>query len=1220
MKLGLTSRIALSFVLLSATLLATVGVLSYRSGSKSLEADAMSETLSKAVETEAGLNAWISERLSDIGEIAGQADVVEKAARLIAAPPGSAEARSAHDIVLQELEPHVSVLSSNFVEMFVIGAESGKVVASTTASEEGKSKFGHPYFDRGKTNLYLQPLYSSADEGVPAMTAGIPMRASDGRVVAILAGRFNLASINVITQRRTGLHQTEDSFLFNAEKFALTQPRFMTEPAVLRRKIDTQAVRLCIAHNNGVVVAPDYRGVPSIAAYRWNTNNQFGLIVKIDKIEALAPARAFGWSLGLIGIFALVAAIVIASVVARTITKPLNTLTTRVRNFAEKDVRGPLRASSEDEVSVLAGEFDRMAGRVAERTAELAKSNDALQVENAERKQIEEILQQRVTLAELEADVGTALTKGGTLAEMLRQCCEAIVLRLDGAFARVWTLNEKENMLELEASAGIYTHLNGPHGRVPVGKFKIGLIAEERKPHLTNGVVGDPRVGDQEWAKREGMVAFAGYPLILEDRVVGVVAMFARHTLTEASLQAMASISNNLAMGIERKRVEEQLRWKTALLEAQVDSSLDGILVVNENNKKILQNERTVELLKLPQHIAENEGGMQQLQWVTERVKNAAQFIEKVKYIRAHPNEITRDEVEFKDGTILDRYSSPVVGKDGKSYGRIFAFRDITERKRAEDALRESEEKFRQLADNITEVFWMTSPDLKQIHYISPGYERIWGRSMESLYANPHQWVDAIVPAEREHAFAAFASLMGNASEADVEYRIARPDGALRWIHDRGFQVRDSEGKVIRLAGFASDVTARKLSEEKLKLFRSLIDRSHDGIIVADAVTGHCLDANESGYRMLGYSRDEMMALTAFDVTAGLDRSKFEAANAKIEEKGHAVVEIHHQRKDGTIFPSETTLSFVNLDRTYLVAIVRDITERKRTEAELETSHKQLLEASRMAGMAEIASSVLHNVGNVLNSVNISTDIMTNSIKKSKVSSLGRVVVLLQEHAHDLGEFLTQDPSGQHVPTILARLSEHLMAEEGKISSELDSLRRNVEHIKEIVAMQQNYARAGGVKETIDLTTLVEDSLRLNEGAFRRHGVEVVRELAKIPPMNVEKHKILQILVNLVRNAKYACDESGHANGRLTMRMTNGDGTVKISVIDNGIGIPPENLTRIFNHGFTTRKSGHGFGLHSSALAAKEMGGSLSVCSGGLGQGATFTLELPCPTEESPHE
>jgi signal transduction histidine kinase len=270
--------------------------------------------------------------------------------------------------------------------------------------------------------------------------------------------------------------------------------------------------------------------------------------------------------------------------------------------------------------------------------------------------------------------------------------------------------------------------------------------------------------------------------------------------------------------------------------------------------------------------------------------------------------------------------------------------------------------------------------------------------------------------------------------------------------------------------------------------------------------------------------------------------------------------------------------------------------------------------------MAEIATNVLHNVGNVLNSVNISAGLIVESMKKSQASGLARVVALMQEHAHDLGEFITLDSRGKHLPDHLARLSEHLIANHDLVVSELDSLRKNVEHIKEIVAMQQSYAKVGGVKEMTNIVSLVEDSMRMNGGALSRHRVEVIREFENVPPMSLEKHKILQILVNLVRNAKYACDDSGRLDKRMTVRVANGAGRVRISVIDNGIGIPPENLTRIFNYGFTTRKDGHGFGLHSGALAAREMGGSLTVKSDGLHQGAAFTLEFPYPSQEKSHE
>jgi signal transduction histidine kinase len=296
------------------------------------------------------------------------------------------------------------------------------------------------------------------------------------------------------------------------------------------------------------------------------------------------------------------------------------------------------------------------------------------------------------------------------------------------------------------------------------------------------------------------------------------------------------------------------------------------------------------------------------------------------------------------------------------------------------------------------------------------------------------------------------------------------------------------------------------------------------------------------------------------------------------------------------------------------------IAERERMQVQIEQSHKELLHASRQAGMAEIATNVLHNVGNVLNSVNISTGLLVEGVKQSRASSLARVVVLLREHAHDLGEFITHDSRGKHLPAHLARLSEQLQAEQETSVRELDSLQRNVEHIKEIVAMQQNYATFGGVNEMVNVVNLVEDSLRINAGALSRHRVEVIREFETVPPLNVEKHKVLQILVNLLRNAKHACQDSKRADKRLTVRVANGEGRIRISVIDNGVGIPPENLMRIFNHGFTTRKDGHGFGLHSGALAAREMGGSLTVHSDGPGHGAAFTLELPCPAQENSHE
>ena len=289
----------------------------------------------------------------------------------------------------------------------------------------------------------------------------------------------------------------------------------------------------------------------------------------------------------------------------------------------------------------------------------------------------------------------------------------------------------------------------------------------------------------------------------------------------------------------------------------------------------------------------------------------------------------------------------------------------------------------------------------------------------------------------------------------------------------------------------------------------------------------------------------------------------------------------------------------------------QEIEERTRMEREVENTHKQLLLASRQAGMAEVATSVLHNVGNVLNSVNGSATLIVDKIKQLKIPSLAKTADLLVENAAAPG-YLSTDEKGKQIPGYLKSLGGHMANAQDVCVKEMESLRQHIEHIKDIVAMQQTYARLAGMTETVKVSEMVDDAIRMNTGALTRHNVTLVRDFQHDVAVEVEKHKVLQILVNLIRNAKYACDEAESAAKRVTIRtVLSAPERIQIQVIDNGVGIPPENMLRIFNHGFTTRKEGHGFGLHSSANAAKELGGSLTAQSAGPGQGATFILELP---------
>lgn len=439
---------------------------------------------------------------------------------------------------------------------------------------------------------------------------------------------------------------------------------------------------------------------------------------------------------------------------------------------------------------------------------------------------------------------------------------------------------------------------------------------------------------------------------------------------------------------------------------------------------------------------------------------------------------------------------------------------------------------------------------------------------------------------------------------------------AMAWIHLLRRQVR-AQTEVIREKLRESAETAEKLAAEK-QLLATLIDHMPDHVFARDP-QGKFLLANSTyvGFHGLG-PMERMPGRSMYDCfpePVARERLERDAVLLRGEEE---LLQEEMLLADSTgakhwIHTIRVPLMDQQGKITGLVGISRNVTGRKRAEAEMERMHQQLLEVSRNAGMAEVATSVLHNVGNVLNSVNVSASIISDQVRSSRAGKIADVSKLLKENAANPGHFFTEDPRGRQLPGYIESLAAHLETERAAMLKELDSLGKNVEHIKDIVAMQQSYAVVRGVVDTVPVADLIEDALRLNAAAIERHGVVLKRNYdpARLPTITVEKHKVLQILINLIRNAKYACDESGRTDKVLTLSAANGDGRVRISVRDNGVGIRPEHLNRIFNHGFTTRKTGHGFGLHSGALAAKELAGSLTVHSDGPGCGAIFTLELP---------
>ncbi len=443
----------------------------------------------------------------------------------------------------------------------------------------------------------------------------------------------------------------------------------------------------------------------------------------------------------------------------------------------------------------------------------------------------------------------------------------------------------------------------------------------------------------------------------------------------------------------------------------------------------------------------------------------------------------------------------------------------------------------------------------------------------------------------------------GAVLEVEVEANAARLGGRTAWIVT------------------VLDVTERKRNERALEeerhMLNTLLNHSPDRIYFKDRES-RFLRCSRAVISPLGIQDpSEALGKTDFDFFKGEHARAAFADEQQILATGEPVVgKIEKETwANGSVtwaLTSKLPYRDPHGDVVGTFGLTKDVTALKEAEAKLDHMHKQLVDTSRRAGMADVATDILHNVGNVLNSVNVSINLIRDALRRPTAGNLAKATRILGEHKQDLATFLSSDPKGQVLPGYLQSTAERLESEQAGLLEEAQLLNRNIEHVKEIVAMQQSYAKVSGVVETLAIKDLLEDAVRLNEAALSRHGVSVVRQYEDVPTISIDKHRALQIVFNLIRNAKYALDESARPDKRLVLSITRLEpDRVEITVADNGIGIPQENLTRIFSHGFTTRKEGHGFGLHSGALAAKELGGSLTVRSEGPGKGASFILELP---------
>ncbi|MBI9076699.1 MAG: PAS domain S-box protein [Desulfatibacillum sp.] len=541
---------------------------------------------------------------------------------------------------------------------------------------------------------------------------------------------------------------------------------------------------------------------------------------------------------------------------------------------------------------------------------------------------------------------------------------------------------------------------------------------------------------------------------------------------------------------------------------------------------------------------------------------------------------------------------------------------DITDRKMMEEHLRSSEERYRNLFHNAQVGLVRTRIRDGKVLEANELCARMFqftrdellGLKAYAFYKNP----DDRDLMRRKLLIDGFVD--------NYEVQMLRRDGSEFWASYslRIYPENDCmEGAII-------DVSQRKAAEDALieseERFMSLIAQSPIAYEYY-AMDGTLLENNPAHCRMWGVAREDAVGKYNIRKDPAV-KANMRATNSVEKVFAGEIVQgapILIQPAEGklgagktlwlrtTMYPIKRHEEVVNV-----VVVQEDITDQKEMEAKLEKTHKQLVLAAREAGMAEVATGVLHNVGNILNSVHVTAGSLRDRMENSRVANFERVGAMLKEHIDGMDDYLTRDPKGKKLPAYLVELAEHVFRERQKMLKDAKQLSEHVEHMASIISLQQSFGKAAGLTEILDIREVVESAATIHKTAFIRHGIRTNYEYEDLPPVLADRNRIMQILVNLLSNAKHAIKSANISDGFVNISVKKDEeAKIIITVTDNGVGILPENLDKIFTHGFTTRKKGHGFGLHSGSLAASEMGGSLTVHSQGPGKGASFSLTIP---------
>lgn len=409
----------------------------------------------------------------------------------------------------------------------------------------------------------------------------------------------------------------------------------------------------------------------------------------------------------------------------------------------------------------------------------------------------------------------------------------------------------------------------------------------------------------------------------------------------------------------------------------------------------------------------------------------------------------------------------------------------------------------------------------------------------------------------------------------------------------------------------------RYLTSSEGRVLNQVLEGLYDAVLIAEFDgNGRILFANGRATEFFQYSAEELFGKSVVELISGAGNETLEWIRAHLARQ-RVFIECYCLAEDGYVFPAEITISVLSYlvegeEYSALCFFVRNVTARKKTEEELAKVSEQMVRSAHYAGMAEIATGVIHDVGNILNSINVSCDVMRDTVRSSQLDNLLKVNELLNQHAEDLPNFLTAHPKGRLLPKLYPELGQSIKSDFVNLDKELANLSRSISLIRDVITTQQERTTAEALREETDLEPLFEDALTLQNANIANNTVRIEREFdSDVPPVMTEKTKLIYALVNLIKNGVEAMAGQDEEHRLLTLRLFRRNEEVVIGVKDRGSGVSHEDRDRLFAHGYTTKEDGHGFGLHASANYIGEMGGVIEFDSEGRGQGAEFRIRLP---------